>query len=565
MTVQAEELRRYDLEYCEAVLAGDIVVGKLARLAVDRHLRDLETAHERGLYFDAQHAWDAVEFFPAFLRHFKGRGSAGHPFELSLWQAFIVSSLWGWRRERDGLRRFSEAFVGVARKNGKTHLLGGLGLLATFFDDEDGAEGYWAATKEDQALIGLEISKALVEGSPELRSELATLKKRIVDHKTRSFMAAVGRDSATLDGLNVSFAAIDEIHAHKDRGVYDVLDSATSGRLQPLVGIITTAGEHSPEKIGVLRWEYAVSVLQGSQDDDDFFAIIHSIDDDDDWEDEECWAKANPQLDITVQRRDLRRKARKARVEAGALHEFLTKHLNRWQTGVSRWVKMEEWRAMDELEQDLTPPAYAGIDIARIHDLSSLALFFPAAEPPHSCCAFHWIPDRSIDRRSKVDRVPYAAWRDQGLIEPTPGKTTDRDFIRRRVNEIRDSGVKIKAVAYDPHFADSLVAELEEDGFLMVKVSQTVPNLTVGCQELGRLIAAGDLAHGADPVLRWMAGNVVIRKNSEGYIKFDKEKSIERIDGMTALGMAVGIWQKLREEDQTSRYDDEDDDDLVVI
>lgn len=222
--------------YAQQVLDGAIPAGRLVRLACERHLRDLETGHQRGLWFDNEAAERAIVFF-GFLRHSKGEW-AGEPFELSLWQAFIVGSVFGWKRE-DGTRRFRTAYNEVPRKNGKSTLSAGVGLYLAFFDNEPGAEVYAAATKRDQARIVWDGAKRMVEATPQLRSRISVLAGNLHSLATHSKFEPLGADADTLDGLNIHGAIVDELHAHRTRAIVDVLETATGARRQPLIWYIT--------------------------------------------------------------------------------------------------------------------------------------------------------------------------------------------------------------------------------------------------------------------------------------------------------------------------------------
>src|SRR5690554_4565746 len=225
--------------YAQQVLAGELPAGRLVRLACERHLRDLETGHQRGLWFDNEAAERAIAFF-GFLRHSKGEW-AGRAFELSPWQAFVVGSVFGWKRE-DGTRRFRTAYNEVPRKNGKSTLSAGIGLYLAFFDDEPGAEVYAAATKRDQAKIVWSEGKRMVQNTPALRARIKAFVNNLHIEATASKFEPLGADADSMDGLNIHGAIVDEVHAHKSRAMIDVLDTATGARRQPLIWYITTAG-----------------------------------------------------------------------------------------------------------------------------------------------------------------------------------------------------------------------------------------------------------------------------------------------------------------------------------
>ena len=278
--------------YIDDVLKGRIVAGRLVRLAVERHQRDLKTAKDRGLRFDPKAAKRVLDFFGR-LRHSKGEW-AGQPFVLAPWQAFILWVVFGWMRA-DGSRRFRTAYHEVSRKNGKSTLAAGVGLYLFAADQEAGAEVYTAATKRDQARIVHSEAVRMVASSPGLSRFITTFKDNLSLLRTGSKYEPLGADADTMDGLNISGAIIDELHAHPTRKVWDVIETGTGARRQPLLFAITTAGfdRHS------VCWEqhdYGVKVLEGVIEDDTFFAYIAALDPEDDWQDASVWIKANPNL-----------------------------------------------------------------------------------------------------------------------------------------------------------------------------------------------------------------------------------------------------------------------------
>ena len=299
------------VEYMHGVQEGTIPACQLVRLAVERHARDLETGAERGLRFDREAAGYALRFF-SFLRHSKGEW-AGQPFALEPWQQFLIWAAFGWKRA-DGLRRFRTVYEEVPRKNGKTTMLAGLGLYLLTADGEPGAEVYSAATKRDQAKLSWTEAVRMRGASPSL--------SRMVQHfrasdnlsveATASKFQPLGADADTMDGLNIHAALIDELHAHRTRAVVDVLNTATGSRRQPLIWEITTAG-YDRNSVCYEHHEYSRQVLEGTVEDDSWLAWISTIDEGDDWKDESTWAKANPNLGISVKLDDLRRKAEQAK------------------------------------------------------------------------------------------------------------------------------------------------------------------------------------------------------------------------------------------------------------
>lgn len=361
-------------EYARGVVDGEIPAGDLVRLAAERHLSDLDTGHERGLRFDDEAADRAISFFP-LLRHSKGEW-AGTPFALEPWQEFIVGSLFGWKRA-DGLRRFRTAYLSVARKNGKSTLVAGIGLYLAFFDDEPGAEVYAAATKRDQAKITWSEAQRMVQRTPGLSGRIKAYQNNLHNVETASKYEPLSADYNSLDGLNVHGAVIDEYHAHPNGNVADVLESATGARRQPLIIYTTTAG-HDNESACHQFDQYIQSVLEGTVQDDAIFGFIARPDEDDSWDDPVAWAKANPNLGVSVKLDDLERQCDRAKNIPREQNEFRRKRCNEWTEQADRWLDLALWDGCAD-RPECTPGrrCFAGLDLSTTTDLSALAMLFP--------------------------------------------------------------------------------------------------------------------------------------------------------------------------------------------
>lgn len=525
--------------YIEQVKNGEIVVGKWVRLAVQRHLSDLETGHERGLYFDEAAAAKAIKFF-GFLKHSKGEW-AGQTITLEPWQQFIIWVLFGWKRA-DGLRRFRTAYQEIARKNGKSTVASGIGLLLFDADGEPGAEVYTAATKKDQAKITHSEATRMVKASAFLRKRIAVYKDNLHVEKTASKFELLGRDADSLDGLNIHGCIVDELHAHKNRDLWDVLETATGARRQPLMFAITTAG-YNRQSICYEQHDYTRKILDGIIQDDTFFGIIFALDDDDDWEDERNWAKANPNLGVSVKLDDLRRKAEKAKKMPSALNAFLRLHMNLWTQAETKWVNRQKWDTcgfMVDVDGLRGRICYGGLDLSSTIDITAFILVFPPQKKGDKfliLCRF-WVPEAAMHERSKRDRVPYDAWVREGYMATTPGDVIDYTFIVAEILELAER-YDLKEVAYDRWGASKMIQELQDVELTVVPFGQGFASMSGPMKELERLIAAGELAHGNNPVLTWMADNLVVRQDPAGNVKPDKERSLEKIDGMVALVMGL--------------------------
>lgn len=546
--------------YAEAVAAGEILAGRLVKLACERHLLDLKEGRARGLRFDCTAAERAINFF-GFLRHSKGEW-AGGTFALAPWQQFIVGSIFGWKRA-DGTRRFRVAYNEIARKNGKSTLSAGVGLYLFAADTEQGAEVYSAATKRDQAIIvhseAVRMVRAL-RGSPasdSLRKRIGITKNNLHILAANSKYEPLGADADTLDGLNVHGAIIDELHAHKTRAIVDVLETATGARRQPLQWEITTAGfdRHT------ICWEhhdYSIKVLEGIFEDDTWFAYIAAIDpcehgrsdgphDDcpggDDWRNPKCWPKANPNLGVSVKLDDLERKRDKAVQVPTAQNAFLQKHLNVWTEQHVRWLPLNDWDACSNAPLDIKSlegrDCFGGLDLSTKIDLTAFVLLFPPDEDRiWRVLPWYWIPRAGAQKNERTDRVPYAVWEKQGLIEVTDGDVVDYDLVRNRIVDLSER-FHILEIGFDPWNAQQIATQLGSDGLTMVEIRQGTATMGEPSKELEALVISHRLDHGQHPILRWNASNITVRKDANENYMPDKAKSSGRIDGLIATIMAL--------------------------
>jgi len=504
-------------------------------------------------YYDEEAAERAVEFFPRFLKHVKGE-HAGQPFHLLPWQAdAVIRPLFGWKRE-DGSRKYRRVYVEVPRKNGKSQLAAGVGLYLTYSDDEPGAEVYSAASDRDQAAIVFEAASSMVEESPDLLRRGRVYRRSIVIEKTRSSYKVLSSDVGTKHGLNAHGIIFDELHTQPNRALWDVLTTSVGARRQPVTFAITTAG-FDRNSICYEQHDYAVKVLEGVIDDPEFLPVIFSAPDNADWSDESVWAAANPSLDQTVKRDYIRAECKRAQETPGYVNTFRRLQLNQWTESFSRWLNVEAW---DESGEDIDPadlegqPCWGGLDLSTTTDISSFVLVFPRPAG-FACLAWFWVPEESIDQRSKRDRVPYEVWERQGWIEATEGNVIDYDFIEAKIKDLAER-FAIKEIGYDPYNAQGLVNHLADEGLPMVVVRQGYLTLTSPAKELERLTVSKEITHFGNPVLRWCAANVVVEQDAAGNIKPSKAKSTERIDGIAAL--VTGLSRAVVEENGDSVYEE---------
>lgn len=558
-------------QYAQDVIDGKIIACKWVRLACERHVHDLAHAQERGFIFDVESAEYVLRFI-GMLRHSKGKWGRGQGefIRLEPWQQFIIWVAFGWKRDDSerwiqksadghvqdtrGMRRFRVLYEEVARKNGKSTKAAGLGLFLAFADQEPGAEVYSAATKRDQARIVHKEAIRMVRKNSSLRKYIKVVKDNLNLEQTASKYEPLGADSDSTDGLNVHGVIADELHAWKNREMWDVLETATGSREQPMIIAITTAGMDR-RSVCFEKNEYTRKVLEGWKDgtfeDDTWFGIIFTLDDGDDWRDENVWIKANPNLNVSKYLEDMRMKAKRAGSMAAALNNFLRRELNVWVQGSVKWMNMDAWRIggkgkpalqMGESLKGMT--CYAGLDLSSNSDFTTLVLvFLDDDEDIHVLCRF-WVPEDTLEvaphYRSPDDARMIQQWVKDGYVEATPGAVIDHDYIYAQVEKDADL-YTIDQIAFDRWGASSVVQNLEKQGMTMVSFGQGFQSMNPPMKELERLVLSKKIHHGNNPVLNWMADNLVARMDPAGSVKPDKDKSRDKIDGMVALIMALDL------------------------
>ena len=503
-----------------------------------------------GDYFDPKAAEKACGFFPECLKHVKGV-KAGEPFVLEPWETAIIGCLFGWKRP-DGTRRYRECLLYVASKNGKTSLAAGLVLYMLWIDGEMGAEVYSAASSRDQAglifahAVGFLLkSKTMLADLTPYGHKGGSVSKSIYYEAALSAYKCLSADAYTIDGVNVHFAAIDEIHRHTDPELANLLQTKTASRKQPMIFYTTTADHNRPSLCNdKLKYAHAVQENRGDPskpgNDPAFLPVVFECDKDDDWESPDVWRKANPNMDVTVPESFLRRECKQAKETPSKLNSFKRLHCNIVTETDEVFFVMDKWDKCGgaiDLHDLRGQRCFAGGDLASTSDITALALWFPESLAALLWC---WLPRATAIDREKKDGVPYSQWAREGFITLTEGNVTDYEFVRAKINELHDY-YGIHVLGMDPHNATHLVTNLQGDGLNVEAFRQGFISMNAPTKELERLVVAGKLNHGDNPVYRWAAGNAVVEMDAAGNIKISKRKSTEKVDPIIALVEAIGV------------------------
>ena len=529
----------------QAILDNGRPKSEIELACIRRQIGDLRTGHERGLVWDEDEAQRNIKFF-SLLRHWKGE-FARKPMTPEPWQEeCVIAPLFGWYRERSrksgGLRRFRTAYIEIPRKNGKTTIASGLGNQGLIADQEPGAEVYAAATKRDQANILF--SDAQQTLGARLLQKVKIYKGSLTFPALNSSFKPLSSDYNSLDGLNLHRGIVDELHAHKERHLWDVLLTAMGARRHPMLIAITTAG-FDRSSVCWEQHQYVEKICNGLIDDS-YFGFITQAEQKDDWTDPAVWWKANPNLGISLKEDYLKDLCTNAREFPEQENNFRRKHLDQWTEQAVRWLPMRLW---DECGETFDPKelvgkrCWAGLDLANTRDVNAFVLVFPMGQGRYRVLCHFWIPEDPIDKRAEQDRRQVDAWASKGMIDKTPGNTTDYATIVENIMAL-SKVYRIEEIGYDPYGPANVVAQmLQAAGMPLSKLTefrQTLMNFTGPCKELERLIVSKKIEHGGNEVLRWMASNATVKPDTNDNIRPDKGKSADKIDGIVALLMALG-------------------------
>lgn len=540
-------------KYEEDVLSGKIPACTYVKQAIRRQRDDLKrwSKPDSPFYFD-QAEGNRVCKFVELLPHTKG-ALRGQKIKLEPWQCWVLTTIFGWRRRSDNRRRFGRVYIEVPRGNGKSALSSAVALYCLLADREPGAEVYSFATTRDQAGIVFGDAKQMAMMCEPLRKKfgLEVLAKALFVPSTNSTFQAKSAEGSTLDGLNTHFACIDELHAHKTRAVYDVVETSIGKRLNPILWVITTAGFDTAGICYEVR-TMVREVLARTVEDETQFGIIYTIDEGDDWKTEAALIKANPNWGVSVMPKMVLPLQLKAITLASAANNFKTKHLDVWCQAGAAWMDMTAW-AKGERTVDLDDfegrPCVIGLDLGAKNDLTAKVYVFKTegedGRPRYQVFSRLYLPQTAIDKGTVSQ---YSGWADTSVIQVTGGAMTDLTRIEEELREDL-SRFDVQAIAYDPWQATQLANDLSEDGAPMVEYRNTVQNVSEPMKWLEALVQDGRLDHDGNPAMTWMMGNVVAKVDAKDNIFPRKERYESKIDGPVALIYALAMHLSDREDD----------------
>jgi len=529
-------MANYIKQYYQAIENGSVVTSKRVKKQYQKLVQDME--HHDKYIFDEDKAMRPIQFIEKFCRHSKGE-LAGKPLVLDLFQKSYISALFGFVDKDTGLRRYTESFFFVGRKNGKTTMLSAIALYMMIADGESGSEVYSVASKRDQANILFDQAHEMIVQSPDLNKNIRKRKSDLYFAHNFSKMQSLGKNSNSLDGLNAHLVVIDELHSIQDRNLYEVMKQSQSARTQPLLIMITTAGTHRGTIFDDM-YEYACNVVDGQFTDDNFLPIMYELDHKGEYKLPDCWQKANPALGVSKKREDIERKVARADNDMNYLTGILTKDFNIREVANNAWLTFDAINNEDTFNIKDFEGSYAigGADLSVTTDLSCATLLFVDPETEiRYVHQMYWLPEDNLYKRVHEDKIPYDKWYEQGWLRLCSGNTIDysdiTDWFLEMMNE---NEVTPLWIYYDNYSARYFVSEMESFGFKMIRTHQGAKTLSLPMQNLGADLQKHKVNYNNNPILKWCFTNVGVETDRNGNIVPIKNQSPKRrIDGVASL------------------------------
>lgn len=548
--------KNYIEQYYDLIKSGEITVGDKVRRVYKKLVADIHDSKSEWEY-DNSRAEHAITFIEKYCKHSKGK-QGGKAFILELWQKAAISATFGFVHKIDGVRKYRELILIVARKNGKSALGSAIALYMLMADGEAGPEVYSAATKKDQAKIIWTEAKRMVKKSPVLAKRAKTLVAEITTEFNDGSFRPLSSESNSLDGLNVHCSLIDELHAITDKNIYDVIVDGMTAREQPLSIITSTTGTVR-EGIFDIKYDECCRIINGYNDesyiDERTLPIIYELDKREEWTNPNCWAKANPGLGSIKSLNQLAAKVAKAQSNSLLVKNLLCKDFNIRETVSEAWLTFEQLNNTATYDIAQLKPRYGigGADLSSTTDLTCATVLFQVpGDNTIYVLQMYWLPEDLLEQRERDDKIPYSIWRDMGLLRTTPGNKVHYKFVSQWYEEVvKEYDIYIYCLGYDRWSANYWVEEMEsligKDS--MLPVAQGKQTLSGPMKRLGADLEAKIINYNNNPILKWCLSNTSIDIDKNLNIQPCKTKNQRRrIDGMASLLNAYVALELKREE-----------------
>ena len=535
-------MMNYILTYYNLIVSGKIEVSKKVKKQYEMIVSDLNNPDK--YHFDIDKATRPINFIEKFCKHSKGQW-AGKPVVLDLWQKAIIQTIFGFVDEK-GFRKYREVFIVVARKNGKSTLLSAIGLYMLFADHEGGAQVCCVASKKDQAKIVFEEAKNMVSQSALLQKHIRKRKSDLYVDLTFSTFEPLASDSNTLDGLNMHCGILDEVHAWKDRNIYDVSKQSMGARQQPLLVSISTAG-FIRENIYDSLYELSEDILNGTKKDERFLCFIYELDLRSEWTIQKKWIKANPGLGTIKGIDYLKEQVKRARNDKNYLPTLLTKDFNIRETGVGSWLTFEtvENKSVFDLKDLNGCYGIGGVDLSSVGDLTCATCLIKKNNDLY-VAQMYFIPEERATQHESEDKVPYKVWKENGYIRFSSGNMVNFSDVTNWFNELRDKyNIYTLWVGYDQWGANQWADEMKQNGYTLEPVIQGAKTMSTPMKILASDLADKKINYNNNPILKWCLTNTQIEVDKNDNIRPVKGKnSKQRIDGAVSLIDSYVVYQR---------------------
>ena len=527
----------YIREYYEAIRSGEINAPRRIKKVYGRLIEQMDDPGSR-YYFDEEVGERPIQFIETFCK--QSQGVIGAPLRLELFQKAFIQALFGFIEKDTGFRRFRETLFLCGRKNGKSTLLSGIALYMLIADYEGAAEIYSVATKKDQAKKVLTEAMNMIKQSPELRAVVKKRRSDVYFPATSSTFEALASDSNTLDGLNSHCVIIDELHAIRDRNLYEVMKQSTSSRRQPMVVMITTAGTVR-ECIFDDMYELAADIADGKKTDDTFLPIMYELDSREEWTDPTCWIKANPGLGTIKQYRTLAEFVERAKQNPADLPGVLCKDFNIRENESKVWLSYDQIRnkATYEMAEIFDTYAIGGCDLSATTDLTAATLLIRKKDDPIIYVAQHYfLPQAKLDKIEEkgTNEAPYRLWAERGLLTVCEGSRVNFSLVTEWFCQMRDEfKIDPYKIGYDRALAGYWVEEMKQNAFSMEPVAQGPFTWSQPMREMGAALSDNLVNYNDNPILVWCLSNTGVKRTGLNNIQPVKITEKRRIDGAVSL------------------------------
>lgn len=548
--------------HAERVVSGQEPSCLTHRMACERHLNEIAKQGTKEFPF----VW-CPEKSEKILRYAEmltiAEGAQPRPVRLHDFQCFDLGVPFGWVHAETGFRRIRRKYKSVARQNGKTFENGITGSYIANWGGYNFGKLFTAATKKRQARIAWEEIQKFITVDKDLQAlfDVKDYKSLIIAKRTGCTIEALSRESGLDDGFRAIFCSVDEIHQHKDNGIYKALYNGQASLDEALISMITTRGKSLNSFCREMD-DYCLQILAGTAEADDFFVDIYTLDKEDDPFDESVWYKANPHL-VTVPSalEQLRRDAQTAKQMGGfEMSDYMTKRQNLWyEYGDTQYITPNEWklgRTELTIENMRGRRCFAGLDLSSGGDLTSLALLFPLDDGKIYVWSHSYIPAKRLEEHIITDTAPYDVWAKSGLLTPSEavgGLKNDYLQIVADLKELQEKfEINIACIGYDPHNADAFLEELDTLGAPLLEVKQSARFLSDTTVDFALEVKAGNVLYDQrNALMSWSIVNAKKTKNSFGEIKVDKEVNARhaRIDVVDAIIDAHVAYRKSSKEE----------------